>query len=55
MDFLLCGKGISDITLILYGYMQIPYLDTIKPRSFPSLRETNDFLGFKEIPNFLHF
>jgi len=53
MDFLLRGKGISEISFILSGSIHMPYLNTINPKRLPSLRAKNDFLGFKEIPYFL--
>ena len=54
MDFLLCGKGISETSFILSGSIYMPSLDTTNPTSFPSLRAKNDFFGFKEIPYLLH-
>ncbi len=49
IDFLLWGKGIWEISLILSGSMWIPYLDTMNPMSFPSLNAKKDFLGLREI------
>jgi len=38
----------------LSGSIIIPFLETIKPKSFPSVIGKIDFFGFKEIPYFLH-
>lgn len=38
IDLLLWGKGISEIALILSGYIYIPCLETMNPRSFRSLK-----------------
>ena len=38
----------------LAGSIIIPSLDMICPKNFPSSRPKSVFLGFKEIPNFLH-
>jgi hypothetical protein len=43
------------IASILLGSILNPSADTMCPSYFPSFMENNDFLGFKERPNFLHF
>ena len=48
--FLLCGKDISEISLILSGSIWILDLDTVNPRSFPSLNAKKDFFGLSQIP-----
>ena len=39
---------------ILAGSILIPYLDIMCPSNLPSSNPNNFFLGFKELPNFLH-
>jgi hypothetical protein len=40
---------------ILLGSILIPYLEMMCPSSLPSSNLKRIFLGFKEIPNLLHF
>ena len=43
------------MALILLGSILIPSLEIMCPSSLPSSNPKRLFLGFKEIPNFLHF
>ena len=49
IPFLLWGKGICSIDLILSGSMEIPFLETTWPSSFPSITTNTHFLGFSEM------
>ena len=42
------------IASILVGSILIPYLEIMCPSNLPSYNPNKIFLGFKEIPNFLH-
>lgn len=48
------GWVMVKIASVLAGSILIPSLDMICPNNFPSSRPNIVFLGFKEIPNFLH-
>ena len=50
--FLVCF--INKMASILVGSIQIPSLEIMLPNNFPSSNPNNFFLGFKEIPYFLH-
>ena len=52
IPFLLWGKGIYSMALILSGSREIPFLETTWPSSFPSITANTHFLGFSEIPYF---
>jgi hypothetical protein len=54
MDFLLCGRGSWEITLNHSGSILIPSLEMMWPKSFPSSTPKMVFLGFRDIPYFLH-
>jgi hypothetical protein len=43
------------MAIILLGSILIPSLQIICPSSLPSSKPKRVFLGFNEIPNFLHF
>jgi len=48
------GSLMVKVATILVGSILIPYLDIMCPKSLSSSRPKSVFLGFKEIPNFLH-
>ena len=48
------GCCICKMASILEGSIRIPSFEIIFPNSFPSSNPDKDFLGFKEIPYFLH-
>ena len=52
MSFLLWGKGIYAIASILSRSMEIPLLEIMWTKNFPSNTMKTDFLGFNEIPYF---
>ena len=43
------------IAYILVGWILMPSFEVMCPRSFPSYNPKSDFLGFKDMSNFLHF
>jgi len=49
------GSSILIISSTLLGSILIPSWEIIFPSIFPSIIEKNEFLGFREMPNFLHF
>ena len=49
IPFLLWGKGICSMALILSGSMEIPFLETMWPSSFLSIIVNTHFLGFSEM------
>jgi len=51
---MLLGCGICKMASILAGSILIPSLEIMWPNSFLSSNPNKDFLGFKEIPYFLH-
>ena len=50
IPFLLWGKGICSISLILSGSMEIPCFETMWPNNFPSVTANTHFLGLSEMP-----
>ena len=54
-SFLLLGISIFSIASTLLGSMLIPSFEIICPRSLPYSKAKCDLLGFREIPNFMHF
>ena len=53
IPFLLWGKRICSIALILSSSMEILFVKITWPNSFPSVTANTHFLGFKEMPYFL--
>ena len=49
------GSSILIISLTLLGSILMPSWEIIFPSRFSSFIEKNEFLGFREIPNFLYF
>ena len=54
IPFLLWGKGICAIALILFGSMEIPFLEIMWPKIFHSNTAKTHFFGFREMPYFRH-
>ena len=52
MPFLLWGKEICSISLILSGSIEIPFFKIMWPNSFPSVTANTHFFGFKECHTF---
>ena len=52
IPFLFWGKGICAIALILFGSIEIPFLEITWPKIFLSNTTNTLFFGFKEIPYF---
>ena len=48
------GRSILEIASVRFGSMIIPCFETMKPNNLPSVTMKMDFLGLREIPNFLH-
>ena len=54
ISFWVLGRPILEIYLVHFGSMIIPSFNTTKPNSLPCVTTKMDFLGLREMLNFLH-